>query len=167
MNKQAKIAAHDARVSRATMLVAQLDYRRALVGLVSAGFIQQDIADAVGITQPTLSRALKIAQGSAAVREGFSGASVLEVCQRYTAGYLSQAQVIDELTRWRYEPRSKDPIDFFDIFAPDSPGSVEDLTSALDEGFLDDETYDLILDALQQAYLARSQADAGTSRPSN
>lgn len=143
-----KQGAKTARAFRARMAVSQLDYRRSLVSMTRDGFLQQDIAAAVGITQPTLSKAIKIAQAAPTVREGFSGASVLEICQRYTAGELSQERVIDELSRWEYAPQASQSVGFFDDFVTTTPGSVEELTSALNDGFLDDETYDLILDRL-------------------
>lgn len=124
----------------------QLDYRRELVRLASLGGTQRQLAEALGISQPSLSSALKTAQKVPPVRPGFSGADPYEVCQRYAVGQLAREQLVDELTRWEYIKPEPVEHGFFDDLRFTTPGSFDDVVRACTSGLIDGELYDILLD---------------------
>lgn len=128
--------------------IDDIDYRRALRTIREKGYSQQSVADALGISQPALSQQLRGLDAVEPPREGFSGATPLEVCQRYAAGFIDRDQLIDELTRWPYAKRGK--TDGFDGLAVDPPGTWGDVTKALRDGLIDAETYDQVLDTFDE-----------------
>lgn len=136
-----------ARTLRHRVKLDQLDYRRELVRLASLGGTQRELAHALGISQPSLSTALKTAKLVSPLKLGFSGATPYEVCQRYAVGQLNRDQVVDELTRWDYVIPAKREYDYFDDLRFFTPGSADDLGTALTDGLLDGATYDEVLDA--------------------
>lgn len=106
---------------------------------------QTDLAQSLGMTQPSISSALKSAAKVPEPREGFSGASAYEIAQRYAAGEIDRDQLVDELTRWEYVPRPQ--TDGYDdlLIVPD--GTFEEVGQARRNGLIDGETYDVILHA--------------------
>ncbi|GGO94088.1 hypothetical protein GCM10011584_34320 [Nocardioides phosphati] len=131
--------------ARSRKTVDELDYRRALVA-ADRLFSQRLVARAAGITQPSLSSALKTAEKVPPVREGFSGATPTEICQRYAAGDLDRAQLVDELTRWTYGKRGA--TDGVDWLAADEPGNFGEVERAADEGLIEEDVYDEIVEKL-------------------
>ena len=131
-----------------------LDYRRALRKVRAVvqreGYAQRSVADNLGISQPALSKALRSAEQVQEPREGFSGASPYEICERYHVEFIDREQLIDELLRWPYAKRGK--TDGFDGLAIDPPGAWGDVTKALDDGLIDGETYDQILDTFDARF---------------
>ncbi len=121
--------------------VDRLAYLRGLRGLTRT-MTQQQIAQALDLTQPSVNSALKTAAKVAEVPEGFSGASPYEIAQRYAVGELTREQVIAELTRWPYDPSPTS--DGYDALIVDEPGThtVEELARALDDGLIDEGLYD-------------------------
>jgi hypothetical protein len=84
------------------------------------------------------------------VRAGFSGASPYEIAERYSAGEITREQLVEELVRWEYRPaRATDGLDWM---TGDSGEFSETVGRALDEGLIDDATYDEVL----RAHAARS-----------
>lgn len=140
--------AERARTLRQQLELNQLDYRRELSRLVSLGGSQREWARALGISQPSLSSALKTAEKVPPVRPRFSGADPYEVCQRYAVGQLSREQLICELARWDYVVPEKREHDYFDDLRFSTPGSFDDVVRALGDGLLGAELYDTILDAV-------------------
>lgn len=135
--------------NRLVVEVATLDYRRAIKHL-EHDVRQVDIARALKVTQPALSSALKVARRVPEVAPGFSGAGPYEICQRYAIGELDREQLLDELLRWEYAPRPEP--EWLDDFAGPAPaGSWVEMELALDDGLVDDATYDEVLD---RRYLA-------------
>lgn len=128
--------------------IDDIDYRRALRAIREKGYSQRRVADALGISQSALSQQLRGLDAVEPPREGFSGATPLEVCQRYAAGFIDRDQLIDELTRWPYAKRGK--TDGFDGLAVDPPGTWGDVTKALRDGLIDAETYDQVLDTFNE-----------------
>ncbi|GAB3186274.1 hypothetical protein GCM10027060_26660 [Nesterenkonia halophila] len=131
-----------------------LDYRRTLRKLRSAverqgGYVQRSVAQELGISQPALSKALRSTESVEEPREGFSGASPYEICQRYDSELIDREQLIDELTRWSYGAQGS--TDGYDSLIVDEPGSWTDVELALDHGLIDAETYDYILDQISDA----------------
>jgi len=80
--------------------------------------------------------------------ESFSGETPYVICEQYAAGKIDRAQLVDELTRWKYVPcgRTSGPLD--DLIV-DVPGSVDDLDQALRHRLIDDELYDEVAARLE------------------
>jgi len=117
-------------------IIDRLDYLRELRRLAD-GMSQSDIARALGLTQPSISSALKSAAKVPDPPAGFSGATVYEIAQRFTAGELAREDLVDQLGRWQ-EPtgrraRGRQRID-------------DELIRALRDGLLDDAAYRAVLD---------------------
>ena len=129
------------RLLRNRRAVDGLDYLR-LLRRLSASMSQIGIARELGLTQPSISSALKTAVNVADVREGFSGANPYEIVQRYAAGELGYDQMVDELSRWEYVPIPE--ADGYDWLTEDPDGTFEEVGKALDEGLIDSETYEWI-----------------------
>ncbi|RXR22092.1 MarR family transcriptional regulator [Oerskovia turbata] len=112
---------------------------------LAATMTQTQIAKELRISQPAVNKALKAAGRVPDVREGFSGASPYEIAERYAAGQIDRAQLVEELMRWPYAEQTK--TDGFDWLVEEAPGTFEEVGRALDEGLIDDETYDAVLAA--------------------
>lgn len=115
--------------------LALLEQRRALRQAEEVGVSQTTLAAAVGVSQPAVAKALKFARKVRDIPAGFSGADPYEIAQRYAAGEIGRAQVIDELRRWTYAPLPE--VGPLDDYAPDAPGSSEDLSAAYHRGLID------------------------------
>lgn len=135
-----------ARKLRQRLSLDQLDYRRELARLAELGAPQVELSRVLGISQPSLSSALKKARETQPPREGFSGATSYEICQRYSVGELTREQVLDELKRWEYVVPEPGEHDYFDDLRFDTPGSFDDVARAHDDGLIDNEIYDAVLD---------------------
>lgn len=130
---------------RARRAVDNLDMLREMRALARSRS-QVELARGLRITQPSVSSALKTAEKVPDVRPGFSGATPYEIAQRYSAGLLTQAELIDELARWEYES-----VEFTDGPLHWNAGAVtegtwEEVARALDDGLLEPEVYDAIID---------------------
>ena len=130
---------------RSRRAVDQLDSLREMRALARMRS-QVELARGLRITQPSVSSALKTAEKIPDVRPGFSGATPYEVAQRYSAGLLSRAEVIDELARWEYASveYSDGPLDWNAGAVTEGPW--EEVARALDDGLLEPEVYDAIID---------------------
>jgi len=133
-----------ARRLRSRRVVDGLDYLRVLRRL-SGSMTQTDLAQSLGVTQPTISAALKSAAKVAEPREGFSGASAYEIAQRFAAGEIDRDQLVDELARWDYVPTPR--TDGYDDLLIIPEGTFEEVARACRDGLIDGETYDVILHA--------------------
>ncbi|WP_188896517.1 hypothetical protein [Microlunatus endophyticus] len=102
---------------------------------------QSDIARALGLTQPSISSALKSAAKIPDPPAGFSGASVYEIAQRFTAGKLAREDLVDQLGRWQ-DPNTRS--------AREQRRVDDELTRALRDGLLDDAVYRAVLDRRQR-----------------
>jgi len=134
-----------ARKFRQRASLDQLDYRRELLRLTALGASQVQLSRALGISQPSLSSALKTAAKVPQPREGFSGADPYELCQRYAVGELSRESLVDELSRWDYVTEPVGERDYFDDLRFSVRGSFDDVVQALDDGLIDNAIYDAIL----------------------
>ena len=114
--------------------IVSLDYRRGLRAVANSGVSQREIAQRLRVTQPTISAVLRKAQDLPQVAEGFSGAGPAEICQRYAAGLISRDQLIYD---WL-------------VVAP--PGSWEEVTDALYEGWIDDDIYDEVIQRSEEQH---------------
>lgn len=120
-------------------ILARLDYLRELRRL-AGGMTQAELARELGLTQPSISSALKSAAKVAELPAGFSGASVYEIAQRFTAGELGRDDLVDQLSRWP------------DATAFDPPSGqtehppLRELSKAMHDGLLDEPVYRAVLD---------------------
>lgn len=127
--------------------IDDLDYRRSLRILRERGYTQVRIAAWLGIAQPSVTSALKTATKTALPREGFSGASPYEICQRYAAGFLEREQLVDELARWPYAPRGRTNPDLeLDDLIVEAPGSWAEVEDASFAGLIDDAIYEEVFE---------------------
>lgn len=131
--------------SRRLVEVATLDYRRSIKHLEQQGRTQVEIAHALGVSQPTLSSALKVARKVPETVPGFSGAGPYEICQRYAVGQIARETLVEELARWEYAP-APEPDWLEDIVADPGPGSWFEVRDALHEGLIDAVIYDEVAD---------------------
>lgn len=120
--------------------IDELDYRRQLRRLELGGYSQRDIARWVGITQPSVLSALRTAAKVPMPLEGFSGATPYEICQRYAAGFIDRAQLVDELTRFPYEKEGH--TDGYDSLIVDPPGTWSEVSDARRRGLIEDGIYE-------------------------
>jgi len=142
--------AQAARRLRQKLAIDQIDYRRSLQRLAESKLPQRDLSEYLRISQPTLSSTLRSAKKTPPVREGFSGADPYEIAQRYAVGEISREQLVDELSRWDYEP-GPEPTDGYDTLIISVPGSFDDVVRAFSDGLIDAQLYDEILDAASGA----------------
>ncbi len=125
---------------RARRDLADLDYRRALRKLVAeAGVSQVEVAAALNVSQPTISKAVQAAKALPDPLEGFAGATPLEICQRYAAGEITREDLVDELARFPYV--EGDQTDGYDSLLVDPPGAWSELDLAESRGLIDSEVY--------------------------
>ena len=137
---------------RRRQAVDRLDELRLLRGL-SATKSQTEIAKVLAISQPAVNKALKAAARVPEVRDGFSGGTPYEIVQRYAAGMIDRARLVDELGRWEY-PKTP-ATDGVDWLADEPAGSFEEVGRALDAGLIDEDTYTAVLDARREAAQTR------------
>ncbi|WP_435298774.1 hypothetical protein [Timonella sp. A28] len=138
---------------RAALVLAQLDYRREIAALSQRGYDVADIARAVGVPGYKFAETVRVAQETAPIPEGFSGATVREICQRYFLGQITQEQVIHELTTWDYaipEPRELGEFEEYEELPPSPPNSLNDVVQACQDGVLDGTTYETIIRAVMK-----------------
>lgn len=140
---QLPAVARHAVISRLRREMADLDYKRDLRQLLQGGHSQREVARWLRISQPSVTSAAKTAAKVPPAKEGFSGASPFEICQRYAAGLLSREHLMEELARWDYPPA--DTTDGYDWITVDPPGAWSEVTRALDQGLVDEDLYDEIL----------------------
>lgn len=126
---------------RHRQLIDRLDYLRGLRRLAGR-MTQADLADALGLTQPSVCSALKSAAKIADPPKGFSGASVYEIAQRFTAGEIDREALVDQLSRWPVAPAARrterHPVD-------NQAEVLADLGKALRHGLLDESAYQAVL----------------------
>lgn len=125
---------------RHRQIIDRIDYLRGLRRLATR-MTQADLAKALGVTQPSISSALKSAAKVADPPEGFSGASVYEIAERFTAGELDRKALVDQLGRWPAPgpgQAERPPAD-------NQPEVPPDLGRALRHGLLDESVYQAVL----------------------
>lgn len=129
---------------RHRQVVDRLDELR-IVRRLADTMTQTEIAQVLMISQPAVNKKLRAAARVADLPDGFSGASPYEIAERYVAGQIDRDRLINELARWPYAPTPK--TDGFDWLVEDGAGTFEEVGRALDDGLLDDDTYDAVLAA--------------------
>lgn len=147
-----EVALRELVVARSRVEIADLRYKRSLKqwrkrrqGALS----QVEVARRLHISQPALSKSLSASDSAADIPESFSGASPLEICQLYAIGELDRVQLIDELSRWQYPaPISSD--NAWDDLSVALPGSWDEVERAAEDGLIDDDLLDDVLDALPE-----------------
>lgn len=120
--------------------IDELDYRRELRRLDEHGYSQTQISRWLGISQPSVNSALRTASKVAMPLPGFSGATPAEICQRYGAGFIDRAQLVDELVRFPYAKSGK--TDGYDSLLVDPAGTWSEVSAAVRRGVIEEEVYE-------------------------
>ena len=120
--------------------IDELDYRRELLRLDQRGYSQRDIARWLGIAQPSVLSALRTASKVTMPLDGFSGATPYEICQRYAAGFIDRAKLVDELTRFPYVKGGQ--TDGYDSLIVDPAGTWSEVSDAARRGLIEDAVYE-------------------------
>lgn len=122
--------------------LANVDRDRLIRLALRGGASQTQLGAQLGISQARVSQIAGTTDLDAP--HGFSGASPLEIAERYAVGELDEAQTIDELSRWPYRQASRpDPYD--DAWEP-GPGTWNDVEFANSQGIITDDMYEAIFD---------------------
>lgn len=154
MSTQLEDRAREARLLRRRSELDRLTYRRKVAELAPLGS-QREIARALGIAQPNVSKTLKVAASAPPLVDGFSGADPYEIAERFSVGELTLFELVDELLRWDYLPTQH--TNGYDDLLFSVPGSWDDVNRARSEGLIDGATYDFLLRE-GAAHDARSEA---------
>lgn len=120
--------------------IDELDYRRELRRLDQHGYSQREIAKWLGIAQPSVLSALRTAAKVPMPLDGFSGATPYEICQRYAAGFIDRAKLVDELTRFPYVKGGQ--TDGYDSLIVDPAGTWSEVSDAARRGLIEDDVYE-------------------------
>jgi hypothetical protein len=150
MNPDEQLVAELGR-EKARETAAHIAYLRRLRQLHERRFTQMRLAKIVGVSQPTISDMLRRARIDAPdLRPGTHGGTAYEIAARYAAGEISRAAMLRELTGWEYEhPAEPNPFEWAKDGNPVVEGSFTmQVGRALRDGFLTDEDYDGLLEAL-------------------
>ena len=131
---------------RSQLELARLEYWRTLKSEADI-LTQREIADAASISQPSVSEALNKAREIDEPREGFSSGSLHEMFLRYSAGELSQKQLIKELSEWQYDKPSV--ADSLDGLLVDLPNTFRDVEDALVKGIIEPDVYNAVVSAIR------------------
>jgi len=120
--------------------IDELDYRRQLRRLRARGYTQTQISKWLGIAQPSVLSAMRTASKVTMPLDGFSGATPHEICQRYAAGFIDRAQLVDELTRFPYVKGGQ--TDGYDSLIVDPAGTWSEVEEAVDRGLIEEDVYE-------------------------
>lgn len=132
---------------RALRDLSDLDYKRSIKRAEGSGALSQvEIAESLGITQPSVSYTIKKARDVAEPRSGFSGATPFEICQRYAISEIDKKQAIDELSHWDYAATAG--TDGFDALIADPDGTFAEVERAAIMGLIDDDIYAAVVSRL-------------------
>lgn len=123
----------------------QLDFRRTLANLTSH-YSQRQVADWLGLSQPTVSNTLRTALKDRPVPPGFSGATPKEICERYAAGMIDRDRLVHELSTFDYAPGAE--TDGYDSLLMEPAGTWLEVQDALRRGLIEDDVYTEVFDRL-------------------
>lgn len=127
------------RDARLGLKIAELTFKRALIGAASADESQRTVGHAASISQPREAQHLANSGQIRPVPEGFNGADPLEICQHYYPGRITEDRLFDELTRSEYAP---DPGPEHSIDEGASiPGTWNDVLIATNMEYVSEEQY--------------------------
>lgn len=137
--------------AKARRELGRLDYIRSVRDAVKE-LGQAAVARALSVSQPSISKLLAGAEarGVGPVAKGFSGAGPYEIAERYAAGDIDRDAMIRELSAWPYkrnEGAAAAAAEWESTPYVDTPGSFAEVGRAFDEGLIDGDAYDQILDA--------------------
>ncbi|WP_209448841.1 hypothetical protein [Rhodococcus qingshengii] len=137
--------------NRALEVVAHIEFLRTLRQLHTDGVTQTRLAQVNAVSQPAICQMLRRARVEAPdVRPGTHGGTPYEIAARCAAGEIDEATMRAELIGWSYQ-KSELPTGYpgVDDVRPQPVGGFNNQVGrALADGFLTDEDYDVILDAL-------------------
>lgn len=157
------VEAQQARIARIRRDLSELDYSRNLQRLSLGGNSQTQIANWLGISQPSVSSALRNAEKVAMPPEGFSGVTPEEIIQRYAVGLINKTQLIDELVNYPYAKAP--PTDGHDSLTVDPRGTWDEVGDAVRRGLIDDDIYELVFNIRHELEGALEQLTVESSKP--
>lgn len=141
----------EVRVTHARLQLAELDALRSLRRASSLGVSQTRLAGVLKVSQPAVSGMLaKQVEVAALYPEGRHGSSPYEVAERYAAGQITRDQLVAELGSWDYVPQDRARGLDDDVLVY-RQGSFDEVERAADDGLIDDEAYDAIIEASEGA----------------
>lgn len=127
--------------------LAELDYRRMLVRAL-AGSSQREVAVALGLSQPSISSALKMAKTVPMPSEGAQSASPYEVCQRFAVGELTRDEAVAQLIAWPYVRAADMRTSPGDDVMSWPAGTTQEVLEAESDGLIDKDMCETVLDAV-------------------
>jgi len=146
------VEARAAVLARRRKEIDELDYRRELRRLGERGYSQRDISRWLGIAQPSVLSALRTAAKVAMPLDGFSGATPYEICERYAAGFVDRAKLVDELVRFPYVKGGH--TDGCDSLIVDPPGTWSEVSDARRRGLIEDDVYEEVFNRRHHGVVA-------------
>ncbi|NKS56367.1 hypothetical protein GS504_01895 [Rhodococcus hoagii] len=151
MNDEQLVA--DLRREKARETAAHIACLRRLRQLHERGFTPRELASITNDLETSIDNLLRRAPIDAPdVRPGSHGGTAYEIAARYAAGEIDREVALRELIAWEYErPLPPPPPEFAwcNDGAPLVEGSFNiQIGSALQSGFLTDDDYEAIFDAL-------------------
>lgn len=117
--------------------VIELDYLRTLHKAAQTLALDEIAQQFPGIRRSQLAKEIAQAHKLAPVPPGFSGASPFELCQRYAIGELTETELIEQLSRWKYATLPATGVPTIATV----PGSVQDLDRARRRSLISNRLY--------------------------
>lgn len=94
----------------------------------------------VELAQPTVHKMLKVAERDPEPPAGFSGATPMEICQRFDAGEFGRDELVDQLVRFPYAEGGR--TDGYDSLIVDPPGTWSEVSRAVEVGLIDEDVHE-------------------------
>lgn len=136
--------------SRANGAVDRVEFLRSLRLLHEQKmWTQTRLAKANGVTQPAISKWLKMARIDAPdLRPGMAGGTPYEIAARYAARLLDHETMIEQLSDWVREAASRTASTEDDVSSLNLSGFNLQVGRAMADRFIDETDFDRILDAI-------------------
>ncbi|MCZ4518928.1 helix-turn-helix transcriptional regulator [Rhodococcus ruber] len=136
--------------SRANGAVDRIEFLRCLRQLHEQKmWTQTRLAKANGVTQPAISKWLKMARIDAPdLRPGTAGGTPYEIAARYAAGLLDRETMIEQLSEWVRHAATQTASSEDDVSPLNSSGFNLQVGRAMADRFIDETDFDRILDAI-------------------
>ncbi|GHG64201.1 hypothetical protein [Streptomyces griseocarneus] len=147
-SEQAVLAGNRARTALAHERLAL-----AALAAVEAGEDLNEVGRAIGLHPTNAAELIEKARQLAPALPGRPGRSPEHVIMRYAAGEISREELIETLATWPYVQAQPITEGLHDDYASFTPGSFDEVEKAANLSYIDDDTYEVIL----QRYALRYQ----------